>query len=318
MSGYFSSKAVAAREALARGPIDDDIACPICGYNLRGLTWGRACPECGSIAQPSRWQGIGDALAAADVDQRAALRLGFGLGALCVLIALSAKILFTAWSIFGGAAGSGWLISTYVIVVLANSAVWVWAVWLMTPAHVDKHLRIPRVRRTARVLAWGFPAGFALLAAVRLGGMAGGPAGDTAWAIALALRLAGGVGVVFLLAVVERAAIGSELEDEARRSASAMWLLWIPTVLLMVFPSTMAWFTIVPLGMVMFFWAWLMIAMARALYGIHSHLRWMKRHAHDALGRDERIVQKRAAMDAELQGKIRPLPNRGGGDVPMG
>ncbi len=53
MSGYFSSKYVKYREVAKGGPIQKDLACPRCKYNLRGLNWGGKCPECGDVIEPS-------------------------------------------------------------------------------------------------------------------------------------------------------------------------------------------------------------------------------------------------------------------------
>ena len=47
MSGFLSSKYLKYLQASSGERIEEDIRCVDCGYNLRGLNYGRACPECG-------------------------------------------------------------------------------------------------------------------------------------------------------------------------------------------------------------------------------------------------------------------------------
>lgn len=52
-------------EAEPTGPIDNDLPCWRCGYNLRGMTEDRACPECGTAVGRSL---LGDQLRFSDPD----------------------------------------------------------------------------------------------------------------------------------------------------------------------------------------------------------------------------------------------------------
>ena len=48
MSSFFSQRYLRFRKAAEGGPIEADLPCRTCGYNLRGLNYGRNCPECGN------------------------------------------------------------------------------------------------------------------------------------------------------------------------------------------------------------------------------------------------------------------------------
>ena len=52
MSGFLSSKYLKYQQALFRERIEEDLHCVKCGYNVRGLTYGRACPECSAPIEP--------------------------------------------------------------------------------------------------------------------------------------------------------------------------------------------------------------------------------------------------------------------------
>ena len=57
MGQFLSNKYLKYRAAMKGGPVSGDLPCDQCSYNLRGLRFGGACPECGT---PITLRGDGD------------------------------------------------------------------------------------------------------------------------------------------------------------------------------------------------------------------------------------------------------------------
>ncbi len=112
-------------------PIDDDLPCRHCGYNLRGLTEDRACPECGTAVGRSL---LGDQLRFSDPDWVDTLARGANW-------ILWSALLGILLGIAGGVvevvmAESGMSVGGVEVLVLMLSAVspilWLIGIWLIT------------------------------------------------------------------------------------------------------------------------------------------------------------------------------------------
>jgi hypothetical protein len=292
--------------------IESDTHCRTCGYNLRGLRRDRKCPECGQpndLAQP-----LFDVLLSGSAEDRRRWHRGLQLAALCVAVALAARV---AYFLLAAPGASAWLVSAYLRVGAVNSVLWIVAVWLVTPDALARRwpwMRGPRL--AARSLAFMWPIGYACLIA-RYAPSVGSPAHG--WLIVgdLAGRLGGGLGVMCVAFMLHHAAEEAELDRAASDLNAALWLLWFPTLLAQLFPASIEWFTLVPLGLVLFFWGWLMALLLRGLLALSRHARWGQRHVAELTGRDERVESARRELDRAVERSIRPLPPPPG-DVPPG
>ncbi|MCP3902911.1 MAG: hypothetical protein GY715_04675, partial [Planctomycetes bacterium] len=70
------------------------------------------------------------------------------------------------------------------------------------------------------------------------------------------------------------------------------------------------------LGMVLFFWCWLMGLLLLGILDLHRHVRWGQREAIVTVDRQRRIDERRADLDAEIAATVRPVP-RHGGDITL-
>ena len=87
MSSFLSPKFLKYRRMARRGKIDRDLPCPRCGYNLRGLNYGRNCPECGAATEPER--ALDDLLLSGGPSQWLRWRTGLAAGFACVVVAVA-------------------------------------------------------------------------------------------------------------------------------------------------------------------------------------------------------------------------------------
>jgi hypothetical protein len=306
MSGFLSSRHLKYRQPQYQSKIDRDLPCAGCGYNLRGLNYGRDCPECGlAIEPPGADQ---DVLLAGGWPGRGALRIGLAAAFGCLVVAVCARfVLFV-----GGFKGvSPELARVYLTTGLVLSAVWTIAVWLITPRRLDRCS--PRMRQLRLVIRGTQPlwvAGYVcwLLAIVN--------SDDQLAVWGRVLRFGAGVGAVVLAAALCRVAEQAQREQAARRLNAAVWLLPITTLLPQLFPKEMAWFGIAPLGLLLLLWAWVMMLFALGVLELQRHVSWAGAHAAQAHTRSQRVAQTREAVERELEASIRPLPSSPP-DVPL-
>ena len=204
----------------------------------------------------------------------------------------------------------------YLGVGLINSILWVLAVWLVTPASiVDERRWMRKPWIAARVLCFMWLVGYGCLIARYAGNLVG--AGETLVTVGDLLgRFLGGIGVLCVAFILSYLAGEAELEQADRRLNAAVWLLAFPTLLAQAFPEQMAWFTLVPLGMVLFFWCWLMTLMLLGILDLHRHVRWGQRETEVSPDRQHRIDQARAEYETEVESTIRPAP-RPPGEIPL-
>jgi hypothetical protein len=310
VSGFLSPKFLRYR-SVAGVTIEEDLHCPSCGYNLRGLTYGRSCPECGHHTEPQRE--VTDVMTSGGEEDRARWRTGLGLAALCVFVALATRIAYYGAS-FAGIIPDAVTV-TYLGAGAINSIVWIVAVWLVTPRSLLKRWPWMRpFRWVARGLACAWIAGYACVIMTFVQQPA-----PIQWVIAgnVLGRLLGGVGVMIVAFMLTFVAEEAELEKPTRRLSAAVWLLWLPTAIAQAFPPWIAWFTLVILGFVLFFWGWLMSLLGLALLEMHRHAAWARRHATESVGRQARIDEQRREIDAAVEATVRPVPERSNEDLPL-
>ena len=129
-------------EVVVSGPIDHDLPCRHCGYNLRGMTEDRACPECGTAVGRSL---LGDMLRFSDPQWVRTLSRGAAWILWSVLVGLLLGILgavvgFVA-AINSGGVGSG-LLNFYIgLLSLLPSIIYLVGVCYLTapePAVVEQ------------------------------------------------------------------------------------------------------------------------------------------------------------------------------------
>jgi len=108
--------------ATPRQPLDRDVACARCGYNLRGLLPDHFCPECGTPIERSLQ---GNVLRFADPEWLEKLRFGIALKLWMLLIAV---VLGVAGEV-ARAVGFG---AIQVVLGLIAGVLGLWALWLIT------------------------------------------------------------------------------------------------------------------------------------------------------------------------------------------
>jgi hypothetical protein len=298
MSGFFSSRFLKYRRPEYRAKIDRDLPCPGCGYNLRGLNYGRNCPECGLVIEPG--DAPRDPLLAAGAAGRSALRVGFAVAFGCLVAAVAARFVLLVVGVVGI---SPRIAATYLATGLVLSGAWTIAAWLITPRPLDR--RQPTMRALRLVIRTTQPlwmVGYVcwLLAVLN--------SDDQLAAWARAIRFVAGVGAIVLAAMLCRVAAEAGREDAARRLNAAAWLLPITTLLPQLFPRDIPWFGLVPLVLLLLLWAWVMMLFALGVLELQRHVSWAGALAARGQTRSQRVAETRAAVDRTLEESIRPLP----------
>jgi len=97
-------------------------------------------------------------------------------------------------------------------------------------------------------------------------------------------------------------------EIAARRLNAVVWLLPILTLLPQAFPGSIAWIFLVPLGMLLLLWAWVMMLYAMGVGELYRHVRWTMLDARVLASRRDRVSETRRAADRELAASVRPPP----------
>lgn len=296
MSGFLSSKFLKYQQARARGTIDEDLCCATCGYNLRGLSYVGSCPECSAPIEPAG----DDVFLAGDDAERRAWRLGLGLASGCLAGAVAARLLLFVAG-FGGAGNQVvWVLLWFGFGI---GIVWAFAAWLITPAVLGRRwMFMGQLRWVVRVSQLLWPAAYAAwmigLATSRF----------DLFPLAAVLRLLAGIGGIVLALMLVAVATAAQREAAARRLMAAVWLLPILSLLTQAFPGRMPWFFLVPLGMLLLGWAWVMMLAAMAVGELYQHVRWTMLEASVLASRPERVSEARSAIDRELAASVRPPP----------
>ncbi len=305
MSGFLSSKYLKYRNEIYRRPIDEDLPCPTCGYNVRGLTYGRVCPECATPIEPA---GDDDILLSGGASIQNAWRIGFAIAFLCLVGAVGARLTLFVLGFRGLSDATAWVYLDFGFVL---SLLWAIAAWLLTPAVLGvRFMFMGTLRWVVRFSQLLWPLGY-------LCWMTGFAASNDRWIMwGRLLRLGAGVGALVLAAMLIAVAYSAQRENAARRLRAVMWLLPIATLVPQAFPSRMAWFFLVPLGFILLWWAWMMILYALAVGELHRHVRWGMLDASRLSSREQRVAETRRAHDRALEASVRPPPPSQP-DIPM-
>ena len=296
MSGFLSSKYLKFQQALSRGTIEKDLYCTKCGYNLRGLTYVGSCPECSAPIEPAG----GDVLLSGNDAQRRSWRLGLALAAACLFAAVAARLLLFVLGFWGL---SPEVASAYLSLGFGLGILWAVAAWLITPAALGRRwMFMGRLRWVARVSQLFWPVAYAAW----ILGRATAPSVLLFWATLL--RLLAGLGAIVLALMLVPVAMAAQREIASRRLNAVVWLLPILTLLPQAFPKSIAWIFLVPLGMLLLLWAWVMMLYAMGVAELYRHVRWSMLDAHVLASRHDRVSEARRAADRELAASVRPPP----------
>lgn len=306
MSSFLSRKYLQFRsDAMGqRRVIDFDHYCTSCGYNVRGLNFGRNCPECGQMIK----QQIGghDPLLAGDDAHRGRMWLGLTLVSACLIIAAGARfaiffiLLFVPWAAAH---------DVYLLLGLTLSVVWTLGVGMLT--HPQMKILYPNrewVRLGARSLAFVWTPAYGLWLYSNMQSMLGTPAGESIYAWSVLLRAVGGLGAILLAIWLLRLAVDAELDDAARRINLCVWMLPLPSLMLLVVPDQVAWIALFLIGMVLLVWCWYVLVLGRAALIMQRHVAWAIRLAIDAPLRLRRVEETRRELQREADAHVRPPP----------
>lgn len=113
------------------GVIDHDLPCRHCGYNLRGMTEDRACPECGTAVGRSL---LGDQLRFSDPDWVRTLARGAGwiLWSVLIGIALGISVAVISFVLELNNGSTSALKDVYVLLSFLPSLIYCVGVWFIT------------------------------------------------------------------------------------------------------------------------------------------------------------------------------------------
>lgn len=304
-----------------KAQIEGDVACVRCGYNLKGLPRGGNCPECGASVASSFGRGrfLFKNLTDAPMSYLKILRLGFFLLATCV-VALFASIVLAGWLKGMGAS----------LLVAGIGVVWWAGVYLVTTSEhppgdlQSKYDRLKWLRRTNRLLqtawtvAWLCAAAQMLLIARQNTAIANGlvmpgtpspfaagimATGMAAWILQL-------LGVVSLVPLcIHFAEIGTAAGNDtlATRLGLAAWgivlfggylVVWYTFQGIWLLGAGLAALGIVvSLGMFVF-----------SLIELAVMCGWAVANSYAAIARDQRLLERAQAHEAQTHAKLAMLP----------
>jgi hypothetical protein len=294
MSKFLTDKYEKHMAALRGQPIEQDRQCEYCGYNLRGLRYGRACPECGTPIRYRRDPHL------AFHEMPLPLIKGFRLSCWMAILAIGGipAVLITG----SGIAGSSIGLALLTVIV----GLWLTAVWRLTqPLDLPQaiaHGFSPRsrLRNAARWLQFGW--------VLALGSVV---ANQAQAALAFPTTLFGSLTIVGVLIGV--AAIGAlalflarfaawvRNEFAARAFTAAVWGMLLLGPLVLLLPVIRVTFgplviLIVPLVTVVIVLL-LLVSVAAfpvGLYSLSRSVDWSVIHAVDRTDRDRRLHERLA------------------------
>jgi len=297
MSKFFTDKYLKYTAALRGMPVEGDRQCEYCGYNVRGLRYGKVCPECGT---PIRYRRDPDL---AFHEMPLPLIKGFRVSCWMAIVAIGA---IPALLIAGtGIAGSTLGLALMALIV----GLWLAAVWRLTqPLDLPQAVAYgfsprSRLRNAARWLQFGW--------AVAVGsGAANQAQASLAFpttlfdSLAVVGVLVGVAGIGALALFLARFAAWVRNEFAAKAFTAAVWstvflgplMLLLPVIKVTIGPFV---FFLVPVILLVI--AVLLIVSVAAfpigLYSLSRSVDWSVIHALDRTDRDRR-----------LHGRLAPRP----------
>jgi hypothetical protein len=294
MSKYLTDKYLKYTAALRGKPIDQDTQCEYCGYNVRGLSYGKACPECGT---PIRYRREPDL---PFYEMPLPLIKGFRLSCWMAIVAFVGIV--ACWFIPGLGGGS----AAVVVLALVVVGLWLTAVWRLTrPLNLPQafaHGFSPRsrLRNAARWLQSGWALAVGSLAANQAQAALAFPTTlfDNLFVVGV---LIGIVGIGALALFLARFANWVRDEFAARAFTTAVWgwvflaplLLLLPVIQVTMGPLIIF---LVPVLIVVII-ALVLVTIAAFPVGLFSLSRsvdWSVSHATDRTDRDRRLHERLA------------------------
>jgi len=294
MSKYLTDKYLEYTAALRGKPIDRDTPCEYCGYNLRGLAYGKACPECGT---PIRYRREPDL---PFYEMPLPLIKGFRLSCWMAILAFLGIVAF--WVVDGLRGGS----AAGAVLALGVVGLWLTAVWRLTqPLSVPQavaHGFSPRSR--LRSAARWLQLGWLLALGARLVALAPAvlaPPSILYDRLTVFGVLVGIVGIGALALFLARFAHWVRDEFAARAFTTAVWgwvflaplLLLVPVIQVTIGPFVIF---LVPLLIVVIIVLVLVTVAAFpvGLYSLSRSVDWSVIHAMDRTDRDRRLHERLA------------------------
>lgn len=296
MSGYFSTKYLRYREITGENapPIDHDVHCPACGYNLRGLRTGGRCPECGLSIDPKAIAPL--PLVPDDPAHRT--RVAWGLLFIWVSMLATVGLRLVA---LASAFGPGLRILHYALAMILVASMWCVGVWWSLPERLDTLGRgLARERRAARWGAVLMPIGYALFVLGVLQGL------FAVEVFSNILRFTAGVAALLHLHVLSVGAWHSDLSDESDKLYNLTFWTAIGSPLVIFAPLGGAWIYFIWLALAIVLWAIAVVRLALVVRALEQFLRHCSRDLIRAGTRLDRILEKRAEIDREVEATIRP------------
>ena len=124
----------------------------------------------------------------------------------------------------------------------------------------------------------------------------------------LALRFLAGLGVVVLAFILHFLATECEEDDAARRLNSVVWLLIPLSLLPQMLAGSIPWFAMAIQLIFVGAWVWIMWLFILGVVRLQRHAAWSLKDTVSEHGREERIAEKRAEFDREVEARIRAAP----------
>ena len=289
MSKYLTDKYLKYMAALRGKPIEQDTQCEYCGYNLRGLAYGKACPECGTPIQYRREPDL------AFYEMPLPMIKGFRLSCWMAILAFAGIV---ACGVIPGLGGGSVITPVLMLVVVG---LWSTAVWRLTqPLDVPQaiaHGFSPRsrLRNAARWLQSGWALAAGSLAASQAQAALAFPTTlfDKLFVIGV---LIGIVGIGALALFLARFANWVHDEFAARAFTAAVWgvvflaplVLLLPVINITIGPLVIF---LVPVILVVII-VLLLVTIAAFPVGLFSLSRsvdWSVIHARDRTDRNRRL-----------------------------
>jgi hypothetical protein len=284
-------------------PIHTDRPCANCGYNLRGLTSGGRCPECGTpiFRRTTR------AIDFCDLPPGTIRKFSLG-------FYFAAATLTGMFVMLVGGYRLGWGPEMYAAAVTALSFVWFAAVWLMTtPLDVpyDQRYGAPwelKARTWARWLQLGWFAHMAV-AWVHVATLPGpGAMLNILRAGYVVSELAGVAGIVLLCILL--ASFASWVRDDFAERCFNFTAYGMPTLSIILFVVLPMMGAVAMLVMflsvfLVLIWVGSILAFPVGLWSLARSLSWAVRHSKDRIGRA-----------TEIADSLAPEPAPGAGDAP--